>query len=97
MPHLYMLQPESDLDSARYGNFVGPTQLVDLPSRLSRGSQSADRPDASDRLHHVTEMIEAVAPQVVNAPIVLWPDRVGRRTAAQMASVARVFGVRATQ
>lgn len=83
-----------DADPDAYGRFTGPVDLGGLPPYLTRGNVVALRPPRGCSAAEVAEVVDQVARRVVNAPVALWVDCVGRRAGTLLASAARPLGVR---
>lgn len=90
----YLLTPESSRSIERYGSLAGPVSLKGIATYLPKGSFVVVRPHPESPWPEVAGVIEMLWGRVVNAPIALWPDCVGRHGAVAFAAAARLLGVR---
>lgn len=92
---LHVLKPDAEGPrTGRYGEFDGALVLDDVPRYLPKGSLVGIRPLPTAGWAATAEVIEATADRVVNAPLALWADLVGRRTSLQFAANAGLIGIR---
>jgi hypothetical protein len=84
--------PREPVDGHRKAS--GPVPQDQLPRYVPPGVMIVIRPCPGSTFSDVALIIESVAQRVVNAPILLWPDCIGRRRGVDFASRAWPLGVR---
>jgi hypothetical protein len=87
---VWILVPDDDLvDEGIYGRLDGPVDPVELPAHLPRGAVVVARPLPGSEWDAVAQVVRQAASRVVNAPVVLWIDLIGRRKAATFGARSR--------